>query len=170
MSQINDCGYCCDTCDSEKKCGKLTGTLLECGCPGFISFANATAVGTTQTIAALQVNTSEFEHPCIQLAFTANIFTGVTGGYSFQIFKLCSNQLTPVPVSGVYEYARAVATTEGDTFNFTVCDCDMDSCTDCLCTYYVVVTVTVLVVLDSYIGNIALSAIVSENSCTGCQK
>ncbi len=165
MNQTFDYKYSCDNCFSDKKYEKLNGTVLKCSCPGFVSFANATEAGTTQTLAALQINTSEFEHPCIQLSFNANIFTGVTGGYNFQIFKLCSNQLTPIPVSGIYEYARVVATTESDSFNFTVCDCDCDSCMDGCCTYYALVTVTIPTVLDAYIGNIILSAIVTENDC-----
>ena len=167
MSQRCECVYDCDECYCEKKQGKPNRTVLKCGCPGFAAFPVDTAIGTTRTIATLPINTSELEHPCIQLSFTANIYTSALSGYTFQIFKQCSDLLTPTPISGVYEYSRPVGTTETDTFNFTVCDCDCDSCMDDCCTYLVVVIVTIIPALDQYIGGATLSAIITDNGC-GC--
>lgn len=165
MSETCECECCCDDCCSEKKHERLTGTVLKCGSPGFVAFDDTTVVGTTRTLTALQINTSEFENPCIQLSVTANIYIGALGGYNFQIFRLCSDQAAATPVSGIYGYSRLVATTETDSFNFTVCDCDCDSCMEGCCTYFVVVTVAVPIVLESFISNVTLSAIVSENGC-----
>ncbi|MEY8351737.1 DUF4489 domain-containing protein [Lachnospiraceae bacterium 54-53] len=143
----------------QKKQEKLNATVLRCGSPGFVSFANLTGVNITRTIAALQINTSGFEHPCILLSFTANIVIGVIGSYRFQIFKECSSQMALIPVGGIYEYSRSVATTVSDPFHFNVCDCD--SCTNDCCTYLVVVTFNV----SPVIGGATLSAIVTDNGC-----
>ncbi|WP_442913504.1 DUF4489 domain-containing protein [Lacrimispora sp.] len=94
-------------------------------------------------------------HPA---SFTANIVIGVAGNYRFQIFKECTGK-SPIPVSGIYEYSRTVATTVTDTFNFNVCDCD--SCMNDCCTYLVVVTFNV----SPLIGSATLSAIITDNVC-----
>ena len=163
MSQKCECDYYFDECCCEKKQVKPSRTVLKCGCPGFVAFPNLAAVGTTETIATLAIDTSEFEHPCIQLSFTANISTNATDGFSFQIFKQCSDQPTSIPVSGIYEYTRAGETIETDSINFTVCDNDL--CTCGCCTYFVVITVTVLTALVSYVSNATLSAIINDNGC-----
>uniref|UniRef100_UPI0006D0FC1A DUF4489 domain-containing protein n=1 Tax=Clostridium sp. NkU-1 TaxID=1095009 RepID=UPI0006D0FC1A len=153
--------YYCDDCCCEEKQEKPNATVLRCGSPGFVAFPNLTGVGITRTIASLQIDTSEFEHPCILLSFTANIVTGVVGSYRFQIFKECSDQMALIPVGGVYQYSRTVATTVTDSFNFNVCDCGCDSCMNDCCTYVVVVTFDV----SPLIGGATLSAIVTDNGC-----
>jgi hypothetical protein len=163
MNQTLECECSCDECYSEKKFEKLTRTVLKCGCPGFVAFPNLTAVGTRARLATLQIDTSEFEHPCIQLSFTANVSTDVIDGFSFQIFRQCSDLSAPIPVSGIFNYTRAVATTEADTINFTVCDNDF--CMDGCCAYFVVITVTVATVSVSFVSNATLSAIISDDCC-----
>ncbi|WP_442913508.1 DUF4489 domain-containing protein [Lacrimispora sp.] len=68
---------------------------------------------------------------------------------------------TPIPVSEIYYYTRAVATTEADSINFTVCDNDF--CINGCCNYFVVITVTISTVSVSFISNATLSAIISDN-------
>lgn len=63
-------------------------------------------MGTTETITTLSIDTSEFEHLCVQLSFTANIGTAVIDGFRFQIFKQCPDQAAPTPVSGIYDYTE----------------------------------------------------------------
>lgn len=159
MNHDCECEYNCDDCCCEKEQEKLNATVLRCGSPGYVSFPNLTGVDITRTITTLQINTSEFEHPCILLSFTANIVSGVTGSYRFQIFKECSDQVALIPVSGIYVYSRSAATTVSDTFNFNVCDCA--TCMNDCCTYLVVVTFNV----SPVIGGATLSAIVTENGC-----
>ncbi|WP_442913619.1 DUF4489 domain-containing protein [Lacrimispora sp.] len=101
-----DCEYCFDECSCEITHEKPTRTVLRCGCPGFVAFPNLSAVGTTETITTLSIDTSEFEHPCVQLSFTANIGTAVIDGFRFQIFKQCPDQAAPTPVSGIYDYTE----------------------------------------------------------------
>ncbi|RFZ75615.1 DUF4489 domain-containing protein [Lacrimispora amygdalina] len=157
MNHDCDCEYYYDDCCCVNKQEKLNATVLRCGSPGFVAFPNLTGVDITHTIAELQINTSGFEHPCILLSFTANITTGVIGSYRFQIFKQCSGQMAPIPVGGIYEYSRSVATTVSDSFHFNECDCD--SCMNDCCTYLVVVTFNV----SPLIGGATLSAIITEN-------
>lgn len=152
-----DASYC------EKKQEKPTRTVLKCGGPGFVAFPNLTAIGTTVKLATLSIDASELEQPCIQLSFTANVSIDVIGGFSFQIFRQCLDSPTPIPVSGIYNYTRAIATTEADSINFTVCDNDF--CKNDCCNYFVVITVTVSTVSVSYISNATLSAIISDNGC-----
>ncbi len=159
MNHDCECEYYCDDCFCEKKQEELNAAVLRCGSPGYVSFANLTGVEITSTIATLQINTSGFEHPCILLSFTANIVIGVIGSYRFQIFKECTDQMALIPVSGIYEYSRTVATTVSDTFSFNVCDCD--SCMNDCCTYLAVATFNV----SPVIGGATLSAIVTENGC-----
>ena len=158
MNYDSECEYYCDDCCCKNKQEKPNATALRCGSPGFVAFPNLTGVDITRTIAELQVNLSGFENPCILLSFTAKIVIGVAGNYRFQIFKECTGK-SPVPVSGIYEYSRTVATTVTDTFNFNVCDCD--SCMNDCCTYLVVVTFNV----SPLIGGATLSAIVTDNGC-----
>ncbi len=163
MSEKCECDYCCDECCCEKKQGRPTRTVLKCGCPGFVAFPNLTAIGTTATLASLSIDTSEFEHPCIQLSFTANIGTDLIDGFTFQIFRQCSDQSAPIPVSGIYEYTRITATTEAASINFTVCDNDL--CINGCCTYFVLITVTVATASTTYISNATLSAIINDDGC-----
>ncbi|WP_349948385.1 DUF4489 domain-containing protein [Lacrimispora sp. BS-2] len=155
-----ECEYYCDDC-CEKKQEKSTPTALRCGSPGFVVFPYFTGVGITRTIASLQIDTSEYEHPCILLSFAANIVIGLIGSYRFQIFKECSDQLALIPVGGIYEYSTTVFATIADSFNFNVCDCGCDSCMNDCCTYLVVVTFDV----SPIIGGATLSAIVTDNGC-----
>ncbi len=161
MNQTRKCDYDASFC--EKKQVKPTRTELKCGCPGFVSFPNLTAAGTTVKLATLSIDASEFEQPCIQLSFTANVSTDVIDGFSFQVFRQCLDPPTPIPVSGIYYYTRAIATTEADTINFTVCDNAF--CINTCCNYYVEITVTVSTASISFISNATLSAIISDNGC-----
>lgn len=161
----------CDPCGREKKAKKekkedLCPTIIKCSTPGAVTIPLATIVGTTFTPTSLTLNTACLCNPCAKIEFTSNIVaTAFTGSITFQVFKQCVNQFTPVPVGPAFSYSRAVAVTDSDTFSFFICDCD--SCFNDCCTYTVVVTVNVVTVGVLTINNATLGAVVScqTNAC-----
>lgn len=161
MSRNND-----DYNNNCKKEKKACPTIIKCSSPGAATIPLATIVGTTFTVTSLNLNTSHLEDPCTKLEFASNIIaTAFTGSLSFQVFKICRGQSTPVPVGPAWTYSRAVAVTDSDTFSFFVCDCD--SCFDDCCTYTAVVTVNAVTVGVLSINNATLGAIstCSSNRC-----
>ena len=161
----------CDSCGKEKNEFKkekkeVCPTIIKCSPTGAATLPAATAAGTTVTLTSLTLNTSHLCNPCTKLEFTSNIITAAwTGGLSFQVYKQCVNQFTPVPVGPAFTYARAAANTDADTFTFFVCDCD--SCFNDCCTYTVVLTVTVVTAATIAINNATLGAIATcqTNGC-----
>lgn len=156
----------CDHCKKEKKERKVCPTLIKCGCPNSTTIPLATVVGTTFNIASLTLNTSDLDDPCTKLEFASNIVIPVaaSGALSFQIFKQCSNQLTPVPIGPSWTWAELVAIASSSTFSFFICDCD--SCFNDCCTYTVVATVTTIIAGGTIsINNATLGAI---TTCSGC--
>src|SRR5699024_8293852 len=126
----------------------------------------ATVVGTTVTPTSLTLDTSCICNPCVKLEFTSNIIaTAFIGSISFQVFKQCSNQFTPVPVGPSFTYQRLVEVTGSDTFSFFICDCD--SCHNDCCTYTVVATVNAVTVGVLNINNATLGAVAAckSNKC-----
>lgn len=157
------CERCC--CEKKKKGLKPNRTNLKCGTPGGVTLPLATLAGTTFNVATVNVDTKNFEHPCIKFEFASNVITtAAILTLNFQIFKLCQNQLVPTPVGPVWTFSRLVAVTESDAFTFFVCDCDI--CGEECCNYSVVATVAgVATVGVTTISNATISAIIVDNAC-----
>lgn len=156
----------CDPCRRRAENPQPT-TIVKCGTSGAATIPDATVVGTTLTPSSLALNTSCLCNPCIKLEFASNIVaTAFTGTISFQVFKQCNNQFTPVPVGPSFTYERLVAITESNTFTFFICDCD--SCNNDCCTYTVVATVTGITAGVLAINNATLSAIAASQPKSCC--
>ena len=114
---------------------------IKCRTFGATIVPDATEEGATFPLVNLNVDTQGYTTPCIKLEFYTNILTDTaTGTLNFQVFRQCKGQLAPVPVSGIWTFARAVATAdEANSFGFALCDCDDCDC-GC-CNYSVVATV-----------------------------
>lgn len=162
----------CDPCGKDKKDFRKDKkepcpTIIKCSTPGAVTIPTATIVGTSFTPTSLTLNTCGLCNPCAKIEFTSNIVaTAFTGSISFQIFKQCLNQFTPVPVGPAFTYSRAVAVTDSDTFTFFICDCD--SCFNDCCTYTVVVTVNAITVGVLAINNATLGAIATCQTSVCC--
>lgn len=157
-------------CKKKESEAKECPTIIKCSTPGSVTIPLATVIGTTFTTNALTLNTSNICNPCTKIEFTSNILaTAFTGSITFQVFKQCTNQLTPIPVGPSFNFSRIVAVTENSTFSFFVCDCD--SCFNGCCTYTVVITVNAVTVGVLTINNATLGAISTcqANSCNCCQ-
>ena len=155
----------CDPCRRQQKT-EVTA-IVKCGTSGAATIPDATVIGTSFTPASLALNTSSLCNPCVRLEFTSNIIaTLFTGSISFQIFKQCSNQLTPVPIGPAFTYERLVAITESNTFTFYICDCD--ACNKDCCTYTVVATVNAVTVGVFSINNATLSAVAASQANPCC--
>jgi len=156
-----------DSCRRDKRKEKMPcPTIIKCGAPGSATLPLGSIVGTTVTPASLTLNTSCLCNPCTKLEFTSNIITTLfTGAVSFQVFKQCRNQLTPVPVGPSFTFSRLVEVGGADTFTFFICDCD--SCDNDCCTYTVVATVTTIIAGTLLINNATLGAIATcqTNPC-----
>ncbi len=156
--------------DRDKK--NQTEVTLKCSSPGSVAIPVLADPGSTFTPTSLTVNTSKCCNPCTKLEFTSNITlpVGFVGTLSFQIFKQCRNQFTPVPVGPAFTFARTVALVVGEasTFSFFICDCD--SCNDDCCTYSVVITNQTAIELGATITNATLSALTvcQVNKCNCC--
>ena len=161
----------CECCGKERKEFKkekkeACPVIIKCSTPGAVTIPTATIVGTAFTPTSLTLNTECLCNPCAKIEFTSNVVaTAFTGSLSFQIFKQCMNQFTPVPVGPAFSYTRAVAVTESTTFSFFICDCD--SCFHDCCTYTVVVTVNAITAGVLAINNATLGA-VATCQMTGC--
>lgn len=159
----------------EKNCGckKEEGTkvLLKCGTPSsralpIIAVAALGTPGASFPVTTLALDTSEFHDPCIKFEFAADIVNtlGIAIDLSFQIVRQCRNQFAPTPVGPAYTLTIppiGVATAYALPISFFVCDCDL--CPDSCCTYTVVATTGVEIVVGGFINNAALSALVVEN-------
>jgi len=168
----------CHTCN--KLCCKDNRTILKCGTTGSVSITPGTLAGTASTISTLTLNTSCLCHPCVKLEFASTIAyssptTMDSTVVNFQVFKLCNNQLSPIPVGPQLVFSVPYTTvivppaTPGfsgtSTFSFFVCDCEI--CTNECCTYSVVAT-TATADAGVTITNARLSAIAADNSCRCC--
>ncbi len=177
FEQHDCCDRCCDRCREEEfrcvcKYEKIpkklnpNRTALKCGTPGSVTLPTATLAGTAFNVSSVNVDTRGFNHPCIKLEFASNIVTtAALLTLNFQVFKLCKNQLVPLPIGPVWTFSRLAAVTEGNTFTFFVCDCDI--CDEECCNYSVTATVAGIATAGvTTINNATLSAIVAD-SC-GC--
>ncbi|NLJ58827.1 MAG: DUF4489 domain-containing protein [Tissierellia bacterium] len=162
-----------DRRDDDNRRRPQAAATLKCSAPGAVTIPALDAPGSTFTPASLTVRTSGFCNPCTKLEFTSNITLPAlfAGTVSFQIFKQCRNQTTPVPVGPAFIFSRTVAVDlgESNTFSFFVCDCD-DDCfddSDC-CTYSVVITNQSLLTLGLTITNATLSALTANQNNRCC--
>ncbi|MBW6410564.1 DUF4489 domain-containing protein [Clostridium weizhouense] len=154
-------------CRKEKK---PCPTIIKCNCPSSTTIP-AIPTGTSNfTISSLTLNTSCLCDPCIKLEFASNVTISAdfTGTINFQVFKLCKNQLNPIPVGPSWTLSIPAAT--GSIISlplaFFVCDCD--NCGDDCCTYTVVATNTTVIVGSVTLGNTTLGAIATCNSNNCC--
>ena len=133
-------GECCSrqTCPVAPRAEDVK---IKCRTFGATIIPDATEEGATFPLVNLNVDTLGYKKPCVKLEFYTNILTDTaTGTLNFQVFQQCKGQLAPVPVSGIWTFARAVATAdEANSFGFALCDCDDCDC-GC-CNYSVVATV-----------------------------
>lgn len=141
---------------------------LKCSTPSTVTIPALDAVGSTFPTTSLSVRSPRNSSCCTRIDFTCNITVpvGFIGTLSFQIFKQCRNQLTPVPVGSAFTFARTVAVAVGsaDTFSFYICDCgtscdDLDEC----CTYSLIITNLSVITLGATINNATLSTITTCN-------
>ena len=162
-------------------CQKGNKAILKCGTPGgVISITPDTLADTTFTASTLSLNTSSLCNPCMKLEFASTIAyssptTIDSTVVSFQVFKLCSNQLNPIPVGPQLVFSVPFTTaiippvapgfSGTSTFSFFVCDCDI--CPHECCTYTVEATTATA---DAFvtITNARLSAIASDNNHSCC--
>ena len=153
--------YCCE----EKKCVlRPNRTFMKCSVPVTTNIPMTTASGTTFNLANLNIDTSKFHKPCIKFEFTSNILTAAGSlTFNFQINKQCKYQPTAFPIGPVWTFSRLASSVgENDTFNFSVCDCDI--CDDDCCNFIVVVTIESLETQGGItVNNATLSAIVVDN-------
>lgn len=113
--------------------------IFKCGTPNSITIPDSTNAGTTITFATVSLNTSSSCNPIIKLEFSSEIATtSFSGNLNFQIFKLCANQVIPIPVGPQFIFTRNFGDTSTNTLSFFVCDCDV--CVDKSCTYMTKVT------------------------------
>lgn len=137
--------------------------ILKCqGSNSIILPGSSVAAITTKTyIATVNVNTTHCD-PCIKLEFTSNIIVPVTttsATLNFQVFRICKNQLQPIPVGPQWTFIRFASLGTSDEVTFFVCDCNTCPC-EC-CTYLVQVTATILAAAG---GEIPTTSTVSINS------
>ncbi len=121
-------------------------------------------MGTSFRITSLKINNAKKQHFTIRFNFSSNLVTDSSiATINFQIFKQCSDQLVPFPISPVWTYTRLFLGGDATTFSFKACDKTHDNC----CIYYVAVTVvgTATTGLIS-INNANLSALVSIDGCS----
>lgn len=138
---------------------------IKCRTYGAVTIPAETEVGTVFPLVNLNVDTKGYRKPCVKVEFLSNILTATaTATLNFQVFRQCDGQLSPVPVSGVWTFSRAVATAdEANSFGFAICDCDNCNC-GC-CNYSVVATVVGAATTGTVtINNTTLIATVIENA------
>lgn len=171
--------------DGCSPCNKLNiknnRTILKCGTPGgAISITPGTLAGTAFTVGTLALNTSCLCNPCVKLEFASTLAyssptTIDSTVLTFQLFKLCDNQLNPIPVGPQLVFSVPFTTvivppaapgfSGTSTFSFFVCDCDI--CSHECCTYSLVATAGTADAPVT-ITNARLSAIVVDNNCRCC--
>lgn len=157
-------------CDS-RRAPAVSSATLKCGTPSTITIPILAAPGVTFPTTSVTVRNPEGSNCCTKLDFTSNIAVpvGFTGTISFQVFRQCRNQFTPVPVGPAFTFSELVAVVIGETttFSFFICDCDSGCDDDDCCTYSVVITNLSAITVGLTITNATLSALTtcSENNC-----
>lgn len=154
----------CDTC---KKIKEHSPTILKCSSPNSSVIVTVPLnTPTPFTVATLTLNRHGLSNSEILLEFASNIIISgtFTGTISFQVYKLCNNQVSPTPIGPAWVFSRTIAETlpgVTEIFSFFVCDsnCSSDEC----CIYTVTATIIASVVPTAInINNATLSAIVSD--------
>ncbi|GLC82702.1 DUF4489 domain-containing protein [Lacrimispora brassicae] len=167
-----DCDHKCSECKCICKFERIpkplkpNRTRLKCGISsGPVTLPVETPAGAAFTLATVNVETKGMNQPCIQLEFASNIITTAASLIlNFQIFKQCRNQMTPIPLGPIWTFSPLVEVTDGNTFSFSVCDCDT-TCDEC-CFYSVVATQTEGATSGiTTINNSSLAAIIIEGAC-----
>ncbi len=133
-----------------------------------LSIPETTSVGTSFRITTLRTDDFHEQDFTIRFNFSCNLVTeAAIGNINFQIFKQCSDQLTPIPVGSVFNYTKLFLGGDATAFSFKACDTNHDNC----CIYFVLVTVagTPTTGLIS-IANANLSALVSVDSYSSDQQ
>ena len=144
---------------------RMEDVQIKCRTYGAVTIPAETEVGAEFALVNLNVDTMGYKKPCVKLEFLSNILTETaTATLNFQVFRQCNGQLTPVPVSSIWTFSRAVATAdEANSFGFALCDCDNCNC-GC-CNYSVVVTVVGAATTGTItINNATLIATVIEDA------
>jgi hypothetical protein len=115
---------------------KEKNTVLKCGNFSTLNIFPGTLDGSTFMLSSITI-------PALKnviLEFECNIInTLFIGSINFQVFKICSNQFTSIPIGPIWTFSRTIPTSEINMFNFFVCD--KDTCTCGCCTYTLVATV-----------------------------
>jgi hypothetical protein len=156
-------------CETHQKKLKPNRTILKCGSQGGVTLPVGTVAGAAFTLATVNVDSKGLKNRCIKFEFASNIVTtAAVLTLNFQVFKQCKDMPTPIPVGPIWTFSRLAAITEGNTFTFFVCDCDL--CNDDCCTYSVVARVAGLATVGvTSINHASLSAIIVENDCNSCK-
>ena len=143
------------------------GVQIKCRTYGAVTIPADTEVGTAFALVNVNVDNREYKKSCVKVEFLSNILTDTaTATLNFQVFRQCDGQLTPIPVSGVWTFSRAVATAdEANSFTFAVCDCDNCNC-GC-CNYSVVATVAGAATTGTVTINNAtlIATVVEDRAC-----
>ncbi len=152
--------------DRDDREDKHNQTIIRCGTPATATIpAGAATPVRTFPVGSVTVNTSCLCDPCIKLEYASNLVaTGFTGTVSFQVYRLCGSQATPVAIGPAWIFSIPAATpiTATTTFSFFVCDCD--SCFRDCCTYSVVATPTTATVGTLNINNATLGVIAASRA------
>lgn len=153
----------CDPCKKEKKEKKVCPTIIKCGCPGSFTLPviGADQIGTQFPITSLSLDTSRLDDPCVKLEFAANIIStaALAPNLTFQVYKICNNQQTAVPVGPSWNFSQTLAAGEAVSFAFFICDCDNCSCFNDCCIYTVRVVSNTALAIGTSIANATLGAI-----------
>lgn len=156
-----------DNYDTCKKVGRCSPTILKC------SSSNSNVIAavpldtpTPFTLATRAINGCGLSNSKILLEFASNIVIdeAFTGTIVFQVYKLCKNQASPIPIGPAWVFSATITETlPGVTETFSFFVCDSNSCSDECCIYSVVATITASVFpADTiYINNATLAAIVA---------
>jgi hypothetical protein len=140
---------------------ELSSVILKCGNSGSAIIPQGTTNVTVFPIICL--TTSRLGNSCIKLNFTSNIVAiNLIGTLTFQLYKLCENQLQATTVGPQWTFSRTAGVTDISTFSFSLCDCDI--CSSKECKYAVVMFPSSENTGNVLITNATLSAIAVDNS------
>lgn len=106
--------------------------LLKSSELGGIILPDSSERGATYIVASLNLDTSTYRNYIIYFNFSCNIETiSARLHLRFQLVRQEACQLTKIPVSANYVYARNVLATETNILAFTACDCNPSKCKCC---------------------------------------
>lgn len=112
--------------------------LLKSSELGGIILPNSSPRGATYIVASINLDTSTYRNYIIYFNFSCNIETmSARLHLRFQLFKQEACQITRIPVSANYAYARDVAATETNILSFTAYDCNPLKCKCCNYSVYI---------------------------------